>query len=213
MLTHETLKPVPLSAPRTARPSRHFSIEMPLPQGREDAAESLRQTLQAIAPFVAAGTLAQQDTVFRNVVDGIIAGTPIRTLDAARAALEQRAIAAIFSGTEWLTAEQIGRLRDPSAKNPHGTANRWRAEGKIFALTKTGVLYHPRYAFDELLDPHPVVAEVLALLAGYSPYRLAAWFESSNGYLGGARPRERLLADADGVVAAAARHAGGPLHG
>lgn len=213
MLTHETLKVAPASAPRAARPAHHFSLDLPLPPGREDAAEPLRQTLQAIAPFVAAGTLAQQDTVFRNVVDGIIAGTPIRTLDAARAALEQRAIAAIFSGTEWLTAEQIGRLRDPAAKNPHGTANRWRAEGKIFALTRTGVLFHPRYAFDELLDPHPVVAEVLATLAGYSAYRLAAWFESSNSHLGGARPRERLLIDGPGVVAAAARHVSGPLHG
>ena len=75
------------------------------------------------------------------------------------------------------------------------------------------MLYHPRYAFDELLDPHPVVAEVLATLAGYSPYRLAAWFESSNGYLGGKRPREQLLLDPHAVVAAAARHAHPPQHG
>ena len=182
MLTHETLLSPAHGVPADAR----FSVQLPLPPGREDAAEPLRQTLQAIAPFVAAGTLAQQDQVFRNVVDGIIAATPIRGLDAVRAALEQRAINAVFSGTEWLTAEQIGRLRDPDAKNPHGTANRWRAEGRVFALTKAGVLYHPRYAFDELLDPHPVVAQVLAALAGYSPYRVASWFESSNGHLGGA---------------------------
>ena len=141
------------------------------------------------------------------------AATPIRGLDATRAALEQRAIRAVFSGTEWLTAEQIGRLRDPDAKNPHGTANRWRAEGRVFALTKAGVLYHPRYAFDELLDPHPVVAQVLATLAGYSPYRVASWFESSNGHLGGARPRERVLVDAPGVLAAAARHVRAAEHG
>ena len=209
MLTHETLLSPAHGVPADAR----FSVQLPLPPGREDAAEPLRQTLQAIAPFVAAGTLAQQDQVFRNVVDGIIAATPIRGLDAVRAALEQRAINAVFSGTEWLTAEQIGRLRDPDAKNPHGTANRWRAEGRVFALTKAGVLYHPRYAFDELLDPHPVVAQVLATLAGYSPYRVASWFESSNGHLGGARPRERLLADAPGVLAAAARHVRVAEHG
>ena len=74
-----------------------------LRSGRVDVAEPLRQTLQAIAPFVAAGTLAQQDQVFRNVVDGIIAATSMRGLDAVRAALEQRAINAVFSGTEWLT--------------------------------------------------------------------------------------------------------------
>lgn len=209
MLTHETLR----TPARSPQAEVGFSVQLPLPSGREDAAEPLRQTLQAIAPFVAAGTLAQQDQVFRNVVDGIIAATPIRGLDAARAALEQRAIAAVFSGTEWLTAEQIGRLRDPGAKNPHGTANRWRAEGRVFALTKAGVLYHPRYAFDELWDPHPVLAEVLATLVGYSPYRMASWFESSNGHLRGARPRERLLADAPGVLAAAARQVRPAEHG
>lgn len=213
MLTHETLRTSAHSFTHSAPAEARFSVQLPLPPGREDAAEPLRQTLQAIAPFVAAGTLAQQDTVFRNVVDGIIAATPIRGLDATRAALEQRAIKAVFAGTEWLTAEQIGRLRDPDAKNPHGTANRWRAEGRVFALTKAGVLYHPRYAFDELLDPHPVVAQVLATLAGYSPYRVASWFESSNGHLGGARPRERLLVDAPGVLAAAARQVRPPEHG
>ena len=209
MLTHETLFSPAHGVPADAR----LSVQLPLPPGREDAAEPLRQTLQAIVPFVAAGTLAQQDQVFRNVVDGIIAATPIRGLDAARAALEQRAIHAVFSGTEWLTAEQIGRLRDPEAKNPPDTANRWRTEGRVFALTKAGVLYHPRYAFDELLDPHPVVAQVLAALAGYSPYRLVSWFESSNGHLGGARPRERVLVDAPGVLAAAARHVRAAEHG
>lgn len=192
---------------------RHVTVDVALTTGREDAAEPVRQALQAIAPFVADGTLRQQDTVFRNVVDAVIAGTPMRSLDAVRAALEQRAIAAIFSGTEWVTADQIGRLRDPAAKNPHGTANRWRAEGKVFALTKGGVLYYPRYAFDEVLDPQPVVAEVLAVLAGCSPYRLAAWFESTNSHLGGARPREHLARHAAAVLAAARDHAVGPVHG
>ena len=192
---------------------RHVMVDIPLSPGREDAAEPVRQALQAIAPFVANATLDQQDTVFRNVMDSIIAATPIRSLDAVRAALEQRAIAAIFTGTEWVTADQIGRLRDPAAKNPHGTANRWRVEGKVFALTKGGVLYYPRYAFDEVLDPQPIVGEVMAVLAGFSPYRLAAWFESTNSYLAGARPRERLAHDAQAVLAAARSHVVGPLHG
>ena len=35
--------------------------------GCKNVAEPLRQTLQAIAPFVAAGALARQDQVFRNI--------------------------------------------------------------------------------------------------------------------------------------------------
>jgi hypothetical protein len=210
MTTSQSLPP---SADSLRLAPRHVAVDVVLSLGREDAAEPVRQALQAIAPFVAAGTVAQQDAVFRNVVDGIIAATPIRSLDAARAALEQRAIAAIFAGTEWLTADQVGRLRDPDAKNPHGTANRWRSEGKVFALTKGGVLYYPRYAFDEVLDPYPAVAEVLSALAGYSPYRVASWFESTNSHLGGARPRERLARDPLAVIATALEHVAGPAHG
>ena len=38
-----------------------------LRSGHVDVAEPLRQTLQTIAPFVAAGTLARQDQEFRNI--------------------------------------------------------------------------------------------------------------------------------------------------
>jgi len=195
----------------------HVRVDIRLHAGREDSLEPIRQTLQAIAPFVAASTAQRQDAVFRGVVDRIIEATPIRPLDAARAALEQRAIAALFSGTEWLTAEQIGRLRDPDARNPHGTANRWRSEGKVFALTKGGTLYYPRYAFDETLDPRRVVADVMAVLGagagGTSPYRLASWFESTCSPLDGRRPREVLATDPAAVLAAAHAHAAGPVHG
>ena len=207
----------PLAQSRAAAPNparQQVLVDIAPTAGREDAAEPVRQVLQAIAPFVTNATVTQQDAVFRGVVDSIIASTPIRSLDAVRAALEQRAISAIFSGAEWLTADQVGRLRDPDARNPHGTANRWRTEGKVFALTKGGVLYYPRYVFDEVFDPRPVVAQVLAVLAGYSPYRLAAWFESTNSYLGAAaRPRDVLGTLPEAVLSAAHDHVTGPLHG
>lgn len=203
------------AAPRHAAPaSARVEVAVPLPApGREDAVEPIRQVLEAIAPFVAEATVTRQDTVFKDVVDRIVEATPMRRLDATRAALEQRAIAALFAGTEWLTAEQIGRLRDPAARNPHASANRWRAERKVFALTKGGVLYYPRYAFDEGLDPLPAVAAVMAVFEGRSPYRLAAWFESTNGALGGRRPRECVAAEPEAVQRAARRDAGSPLHG
>lgn len=86
-------------------------------------------------------------------------------------------------------------------------------QGKVFALTRGGVLYYPRYAFDEVLDPRPVVGEVLSVLARCSPYRLASWFESTNSCLGGGRPRERLSREPEAVVAAARDHRIGPTHG
>jgi hypothetical protein len=187
-------------------------VDVPLRRGRSDTA-SVKQVLESIAPFVADATAQRQDDAFREVVDRIIESTPIRRLDTVRAALEQRAIAALFDGTPWLTAEQIGHLRDAKARNPHAAANRWRSERKVFAITKGGVQWFPRYAFDEALDPHPAVSSVMAILDGYSPYRLAAWFDSTNGHLAGRRPREVLHSNPDAVVVAAREHARGPVHG
>jgi hypothetical protein len=203
--------------PRAARSpagstTQPVTIDVSVPGGRADVA-SLKRALEAIAPFVANATLEREDEAFREVVDRIIESTPIRRLDAVRAALEQRAIAALFVGTQWLSAEQIGRLRDPHARNPHAAANRWRTERKVFAVSKGGVQWFPRYAFDEALDPHPAVARVMAVLDGWSPYRLATWFESTNGHLGGRRPRDVVQAEPDAVVAAAREHVRGPVHG
>jgi hypothetical protein len=195
------------------RITRRVTIDVPLRPGRQDAAAAVRQALEAIAPFVADATVARQDAALRDVVDRIIESTPIRRLDAARAALEQRAVAAVFAGTEWLTAEQIGRLRDPDARNPHGAVHRWRTEAKVFGVSKGGLQWFPRYAFDESLDPRPAVAQVMAALPGLSPFRLAAWFESTNGHLHGRRPRDLLATDPAAVVAAAREHARGPVHG
>lgn len=204
------------STPRVAEasPLGRVMIEVDLPFGSAAAAaEPVRQALQALAPFVVASTAARQDAVMRGVVEAIVAATPIRELDAQRAALEQKAVAALFAGTPWLTAEQIGRLRDPKARNPHSAANRWRSEGKIFSVTRSGVQYFPRYALDETLEPRPVVNQVLSELAALSPFRLASWFESTNSTLGGKRPREVLGEQPQQVLAAAQAHMLGALHG
>jgi hypothetical protein len=97
--------------------------------------------------------------------------------------------------------------------NPRAAANRWRVERKVFAISKGGVQWFPRYAFDEAFDPHPALARIMAIFDGYSAYRLAAWFDSTNGHLEGRRPRELLHLIPDAVFAAAREHALGPVHG
>lgn len=196
-------------------PVASVTIEVPLSPGRRDpdTVESIRRNLQAIAPLVADRTIERGDAAFRAIVDHIVEATPIRPLDAVRAALERRAIDAVFDGTEWLTAEQIGRQRNPDAVNPHAIANRWASEGKVFGLSRGGVVHFPRYAFDEAFDPLPVMRRVLGKLAGYSPWRIASWLQSTNAHLGGARPRERLVGDPEAVVRAAEAHVLGPVHG
>jgi hypothetical protein len=50
-------------------------------------------------------------------------------------------------------------------------------------------------------------------VAGYQPFRIASWFESTNSMLRGKRPREVLASDPAVVVAAAKDHIVGAVHG
>lgn len=125
----------------------------------------------------------------------------------------QEAIAAVINGTQWLTAQAVGKRHDPEATDPLAVANLWEKESRIFSVELAGQPLFPAYLFDETGNPIPEVAQILGVFAGYSPFRIAALFESTCGMLHGRRPREALTLDARAVVAAAKDHVVGPAHG
>jgi hypothetical protein len=126
--------------------------------------------------------------------------------------MQKNAAEAILGGTEWLIAADIARLTKRSKSNPNALANRWKNEGKVFAIRYEGVERYPRYAFNDRLEPLPVIAEVLQLFGkDTDPWKIAAWFESANAWLDSKRPREVL--DEPQRVIAAVRHRKGWAHG
>lgn len=86
--------------------------------------------------------------------------------------------------------------------------------GKIFSILPYEVVLYPKFAFSQgrLVDE---LADVIAILAsgGRSPWSMAAWFISVNGYLGGQSPAEMLQLAPLQVVAAARREVAGIQHG
>lgn len=136
-----------------------------------------------------------------------------RRPSAMRVELEKRSIDAVLQGTEWHTAAEIGRQLDPKAANLHATVNRWQHSGRIFGVDHRGRKIYPSYLFDPTWQPLPAVKKVLEILHGYSPFRVAAWFESTSSALKGKRPREVIARDPEAVVAAAEDHVVGAVHG
>ncbi|WP_052409739.1 hypothetical protein [Paraburkholderia oxyphila] len=123
------------------------------------------------------------------------------------------AVAAVMNGTEWMTAQTVGERHAPEAANPSEVASRWTQDARIFAIELAGQTLYPAYLFDDTGHPIPEVAEILRVCAGYHPFRMASWFESTCSMLHGRRPREVLASDAAAVVAAAKDHVVGPVHG
>lgn len=149
----------------------------------------------------------------RASVQELVDQVEVRRPAPTRIDLERRAIERVLQGVEWSTAAEIGARRAPGAANPHGTISRWRDSGAVFGIDHGGRKIYPAYVFDASLQPLPAVRKVLEVFKGYEPFRIAAWFESTNAFLGGRRPREVIGTDPDAVVAAARAHRVGPVHG
>lgn len=137
------------------------------------------------------------------LVELLVGEVPIKPLDMKLAKLQARALERIYTGTSWLTAEQIGVLGKHGTANPAAAAHRWKANAQLFAIRRDGRDMYPRYALGDDFTPLPVVKRVLKTLVDHDPLRVAGWFESTSSFLGGKRPRELVLSKPERVVQAA----------
>jgi hypothetical protein len=86
--------------------------------------------------------------------------------------LEARFKLALSAG-EWISSEMLSH-----------SASDWKREGLIFSVVFEGKEYFPRYEFDALYQPLPVIRDVLK---GFGPvvdsWKIAAWFHYPNGWI------------------------------
>ena len=82
----------------------------------------------------------------------------------------------------------------------------WRASRRIFSIHHRGQELYPAFQFRGDGLPHPIIAEILAILA-QDPERTdwdnALWFASNTGWLDGERPMDCLLSNPSAVRLAA----------
>ncbi len=108
-----------------------------------------------------------------------------------------------------LTSRDVADYAGSSAANRAALANRWKAEGQIFAVETGGQTRFPAFQFSPD-DGHPrsVVAEILTILQPrLSGWQTALWFTGRNGWLGAKRPVDLLTSDPAAVVEAARQEA------
>jgi hypothetical protein len=147
------------------------------------------------------------------LVQKMVDQTPIRRANPLVEKLQQRAVEHVLNGTTWLTSKEVSEQADPAAKNKHALAHRLLSQRRVFAINRRNQNEFPRYQFDPLGQPIDAVAKVLEIFEGYTPFRIASWFESTSSELGGRRPREVLADNPSAVIEAAEAHVRGATHG
>ena len=113
--------------------------------------------------------------------------------------------------TRMLTGSEIRAGSGLNPKNASEPASRWKREGRIFAVRHRGRDLYPAFQFSDG-QPRRVIKDILAQMpASLTPWQIALWFASGNGWLDGATPEERL--DAPSEVVEAALHLATPAEG
>ena len=167
----------------------------------------LQNTLRQLAPVVLARQEVENLRRLDKLVELLSDSFEPEPLNMRRALLQASAIEAVYKGTQWLTAAQVGELFARQSGRPSvnlaAAASRWKNSGAIFAIEFEGRDRYPQYAFGLDFRPLPEMAEIISIMKPMEALRLAAWFESTSSVLGGQRPREVIGHDASRVVDAA----------
>lgn len=102
----------------------------------------------------------------------------------------------------WDSSTVHARSGDAS-KNAAQTAARWKLRKKIFSVPYRSRQLFPAFQFREGRPMRVVHAVLEGLGDQLSPWQIAAWFVSENGWLDGVTPQSLLIKDAVAVVEAA----------
>lgn len=117
-----------------------------------------------------------------------------------QAKLNARARQRFLDNYRVLSAEGVHRVSERRVKNVHATANRWREQGRIFAITLEGKFYYPAFQFEHG-EPKKVFRELISIGGEHRrSWSMALWLDAPNRWLEGSAPIEFIDTARERVV-------------
>ncbi|MCS0627865.1 hypothetical protein NX786_00695 [Telluria mixta] len=90
----------------------------------------------------------------------------------------------VFEEGDWLTAEDINELQKKPPSKKSLPASNWKRRGRIFSVSYGRKNYYPRYQFDAMYQPLPIISEILKAYGECADtWSLATWFHFPNGWI------------------------------
>lgn len=182
----------------------------------KDAASAFAKAVRLIAPMIIFKLADFETATLEKLVDALVprVSPPEHLLTEARMNAEARK--AVLEGAEWVNAVRLSEIAGFNGQNASAQPNKWKREGKIFALRHDGNDLYPGYALDPETQYRPVkgLAPILKVFGDQlDPWDIAIWFASANGFLGGVAPKDFLISAPGRVLEAAEDEIAGVLHG
>ena len=162
-----------------------------------------RKTVHAVNQIVCQRRKAITENHIERLVDLYLEGEQRAEVDAALELDNAELRTAYLKQTQIYTAQDI-HTRSPNAKpkNQSEPASRWKREKRLFAVRYKGNDLFPCFQFADGV-PRPVVKKILLRLPNdMTPWQIAFWFASGNGWLDGKAPQD-VLSDESAVLIAA----------
>lgn len=186
----------------------------------EVESDAMSRVLEAVMPLL--DRLLQEKTAqvreqkLEEMVD-FIAGQMVvpSGIDVQMAQRLASRYARILNEFGYVSAEQLAEANQSRAANRQALADNWKKRRQVFSVRHRDASgqtleVFPLFQFED----HRPIKAVQSVLEAFgerkSPWKLALWFTSNNGWLPGqARPVDLLTSAADAVVEAARRDAAG----
>ena len=170
----------------------------------EGRVELLERALEVLPSLAAERGSRLSEANIEKILDVILSDAPRPRVENELEIDNARLRSRYLQQTSLLTGAEVRAASGLNPRNKSEPASRWKREGRLFAVRRSGVDHYPAFQFADGA-PRPVIKEVLsALPKDMTAWQIAMWFASGNGWLDGDEPQECLSAP-DAVVEAARR--------
>ena len=179
-----------------------FSAWLLVGEATEGLARLIERAVETLPPIAAERRTQLTESNIEKILDVILADAPRPRIDIELDIDNARLRSQYLRETHLLTAKEVRDASGLRPRNKSEPASRWKREGKLFAVRRSGIDFYPAFQFVDGV-PRPAIKDILANFPkGTTGWQTAMWFASANGWLDGAAPQE-CLSDPHSVVHAA----------